>query len=218
MTLHTWMTFVLVAIGFSLVPGPAVVAVVSAALRGGFRASLAANAGVLVGDAAFVGATALGLGTLLVASHPLFLAVKWLGIAYLAYLGLRALLARGQAYAFDAPGAGSRAFRLGLTTQLANPKLVLFFGALLPQFVDPARPVPLQFALLGATFVVGRRAGVGRLRRAGAPRARLAAQPPRGAHHLARQRRRHPRRRRPPRYRAVVMRRLGRRPNATGRA
>ena len=153
MTLHTWMTFVLVAIGFSLVPGPAVVAVVSAALRSGLRAALAADGGVLVGDAAFVGATALGLGTLLVASHPLFLAVKWLGIAYLAYLGLRALLARGQAYAFDTPGAGSRAFRLGLTTQLANPKLVLFFGALLPQFVDAARPVPVQFALLGATFV-----------------------------------------------------------------
>ncbi len=153
MTLHTWMTFVLVAIGISLLPGPAVVAVVSAALRGGFRASLAANAGVLVGDAAFVGATALGLGALLVASHPLFLAVKWLGIAYLAYLGVRALLARGAAYAFDRPGGGGRAFRLGLTTQLANPKIVLFFGALLPQFVDPARPAAPQFALLGATFI-----------------------------------------------------------------
>ncbi len=155
MTLHTWMTFVLVAIGVSLVPGPAVVAVVSSALRGGLRASLATNAGVLVGDAAFVGATALGLGALLVASHPLFLAVKWLGIAYLAYLGLRALLARGTGYAFDARGAGGRAFRLGLTTQLANPKIVLFFGALLPQFVDPARPAALQFAILGATFIVG---------------------------------------------------------------
>jgi homoserine/homoserine lactone efflux protein len=154
MTLHTWMTFVLVAIGVSLIPGPAVVAVISAALRGGFRASLGANAGVLVGDAAFVTASALGLGALLVASQPLFLAVKWLGIAYLAYLGGRALLARGEGYAFDAPGAGGRAFRLGLTTQLSNPKIVLFFGALLPQFVDPARPVALQFALLGATFIV----------------------------------------------------------------
>jgi homoserine/homoserine lactone efflux protein len=155
MTLHAWMTFVLVAIGVSLIPGPAVVAVVSSALRGGFRASLATNAGVLVGDAAFVAATALGLGALLVASHPLFQAVKWLGVAYLAYLGGRALFARGAAYAFDAPGAGTRAFRLGLTTQLANPQIVLFFGALLPQFVDPARPVALQFAILGATFIVG---------------------------------------------------------------
>jgi len=154
MSLHTWMTFVLVAVGVALVPGPAVVAVVSSSLRAGLRAGLAADAGVLVGDAAFVSASALGLGALLIASQPLFLAVKWLGIAYLAYLGLRALLSRGQAYAFDAPGAGGRAFRLGLTTQLANPKIVLFFGALLPQFVDPVRPVAPQFAILGATFIV----------------------------------------------------------------
>jgi homoserine/homoserine lactone efflux protein len=154
MTAHTWLTFAVVAVCVSLVPGPAVIAVVSSALRGGFRSSLAANAGVLVGDAAFVAAAAAGLGALLVASHPLFVAVKWLGIAYLAYLGVRALLDRGTAYAFEAPGRERRAFRLGLTTQLANPKVILFFGALLPQFVDPSRPAAPQFELLGATFIV----------------------------------------------------------------
>jgi homoserine/homoserine lactone efflux protein len=154
MTAHTWLTFAVVAVCVSLVPGPAVVAVVSSALRGGFRSSLAANAGVLVGDAAFVAAAAAGLGALLVASHPLFVAVKWLGIAYLAYLGVRALLDRGTGYTFDAPGRERRAFRLGLTTQLANPKVMLFFGALLPQFVDASHPATPQFALLGATFIV----------------------------------------------------------------
>ncbi len=154
MTAHTWLTFAVVAVCVSLVPGPAVIAVVSSALRGGFRSSLAANAGVLVGDAAFVAAAAAGLGALLVASHPLFVAVKWLGVAYLAYLGVRALLDRGRGYAFDAPGRERRAFRLGLTTQLANPKVILFFGALLPQFVDPSRPALPQFVLLGATFVL----------------------------------------------------------------
>ena len=145
-----------VALGVSLLPGPAVVAVVSSALRGGFGASLRTNAGVLLGNAAFVGATALGLGALLVASHPLFLAVKWLGIAYLAYLGLRAcwraavrrMPSTRRAPADEPSGSAS-------TTQLANPKIVLFFGALLPQFVDPARPVALQFAILGATFIAG---------------------------------------------------------------
>jgi homoserine/homoserine lactone efflux protein len=150
---HTWLTFAVVAVCVSLVPGPAVIAVVSSALRGGFRSSLAANAGVLVGDAAFVAAAAAGLGALLVASHPLFVAVKWLGIAYLAYLGVRALLDRGTAYAFDAAGRERRAFRLGLTTQLANPKVILFFGALLPQFVDASHAAALQFVLLGATFI-----------------------------------------------------------------
>jgi homoserine/homoserine lactone efflux protein len=150
---HTWLTFAVVAVCVSLVPGPAVIAVVSSALRGGFRSSLAANAGVLLGDAVFVAAAAAGLGALLVASHPLFVAVKWLGIAYLAYLGVRALLDRGTAYAFDAAGRERRAFRLGLTTQLANPKVILFFGALLPQFVDASHPAAPQFALLGATFI-----------------------------------------------------------------
>jgi homoserine/homoserine lactone efflux protein len=154
MSLHAWLTFAAVAVLVSLLPGPAVIAVVSSALRGGFRASLATNAGVLLGDAVFVAAAAFGLGAVLVASHGVFIAVKWIGIAYLAYLGVRALLDRGTAYAIDARGADRRAFRLGLTTQLANPKVVLFFGALLPQFVDPARPAAPQFALLGATFVL----------------------------------------------------------------
>lgn len=152
---HAWLAFALLSLAVSLLPGPAVIAVVSSALRGGFRASLAANAGVLLGDAAFVAVAALGLGALLVASHGVFVAVRWAGIAYLAYLGVRALLDRHPSFAADpAPGSERRAFRLGLTTQLANPKIILFFGALLPQFVDPARPAALQFALLGATFIV----------------------------------------------------------------
>ncbi|HEV3089787.1 MAG TPA: LysE family translocator [Candidatus Elarobacter sp.] len=181
MSSHTWLAFPLVAVLVSLVPGPAVVSVVSTALRGGFRASLATNAGVLVGDAIFVAAAALGLGALLVASQPLFLTVRWLGIAYLAYLGVRALLDRGAAFSVEAaPGGEQRAFRLGLTTQLANPKIIIFFGALLPQFVDPSRPAALQFVLLGATFIVSDAlvfAGYGAL----AHRARTLLKNPRAA-------------------------------------
>ena len=156
MSPHSWLTFAFVAVLVSLVPGPAVIAVVSTALRRGFRASLATNAGVLVGDAVFVAAAALGLGAILVASHGIFIAVKWIGIAYLAYLGARALLDRGSSFAVEPESGGMerRAFRLGLATQLANPKVILFFGALLPQFVDAAHPAAPQFALLGATFIV----------------------------------------------------------------
>ena len=154
MSSHAWLGFASLAVVVSLVPGPAVIAVVSTALRRGFRASLAANAGVLVGDAVFVAAAALGLGAVLVASHGVFVAVRWLGIAYLAYLGIRALCNRGVAFGVDAPGGDRRAFRFGFTTQLANPKIILFFGALLPLFVDPARPAAPQFALLGLTFIV----------------------------------------------------------------
>jgi len=153
MPLHLWLAFTVIALAVSISPGPAVVTIVSTALRGGFRASLAANAGVLVGDAVFVAIAASGLGTLLVASHTLFTAVKWCGIAYLAVLGIRALLDRGHAYATGGGVPRADAFRLGLTTQLANPKVVLFFGALLPQFVDPHRAVVAQFAILGVTFI-----------------------------------------------------------------
>ncbi len=153
MSLHTWLTFVAVALAVSVAPGPAVISIVSTALRGGFRASLAANAGVLVGDAAFVIAAAGGLGAVLIASHPLFTAVKWAGIGYLAYLGVRAFLDRSHGLDDARAVPSGHAFRTGLTTQLANPKIVLFFGALLPQFVDPHAPVAPQFAILGLTFI-----------------------------------------------------------------
>jgi homoserine/homoserine lactone efflux protein len=180
MSLHVWLGFAAFALLVSVVPGPAVIAVVSSALRGGFRASLAANAGVLVGDAVFVAAAALGLGALLVASHTVFVAVRWAGIAYLAYLGVRALLDRGTAFAAEPAARGRRAFRFGLTTQLANPKIILFFGALLPLFVDPSRPAAPQFVLLGATFIVSDAlvfAAYGAL----AHRARLLLRTPRAA-------------------------------------
>ena len=180
MSPHTWFAFALLAVLVSLVPGPAVIAVVSTALRGGFRASLATNAGVLVGDTVFVAAAALGLGAALLAAHGVFIAVRWLGIAYLAYLGIRALLARGNESAVEPSGFERRAFRFGLTTQLANPKVILFFASLLPQFVDPARPAAPQFALLGATFIVSDLivfAGYGAL----AHRARRLLEDPRAA-------------------------------------
>lgn len=180
MSLHGWLGFAAFALLVSVVPGPAVIAVVSSALRGGFRASLAANAGVLAGDAVFVAAAALGLGAVLVASHTVFVAVRWAGIAYLAYLGVRALLDRGTAFAAEPADRGRRAFQFGLTTQLANPKIILFFGALLPLFVDPSRPAAPQFVLLGATFIASDAlvfAAYGAL----AHRARLVLKTPRAA-------------------------------------
>ena len=149
-----WIAFVFVALAVSILPGPAVVAIVSTSLRSGFTAALRTNAGILTGDALFVAAAASGLGALLIASHALFAAIRWLGIAYLAYLGVRAFVGRGTVYAEGTSERGDGAFRLGLTTQLANPKIMLFFASLLPQFVDPRGPVVLQFVVLGLTFIV----------------------------------------------------------------
>jgi len=110
---------------------------------------------VLLADALFVATAAAGLGAAIVASHPLFVAIRFSGIAYLTYFGVRALMSRRTEFGDATEGSPDRAFRLGLRTQLANPNVISFFASLLPQFVDSSRPVVLQFVILGATFVMG---------------------------------------------------------------
>jgi homoserine/homoserine lactone efflux protein len=153
---HTWVNFAIVALIVSLVPGPAFIVVLSTSLRRGFRAALHANAGVVAGDAIYFFFTALGLGTLLATSYWAFTIVKWLGVAYLVYLGLRSLLFPASEIVGEnrSSGSGRRAFMTALTIQLANPKLLLFLAALVPQFIEIGRPVPAQFAVLGGTFML----------------------------------------------------------------
>jgi homoserine/homoserine lactone efflux protein len=152
----TWLNFAVVALLVSLVPGPAFIVVLSTALRRGYRAGLYANAGVVAGDAIYFFLAAVGLGSLLAASYWAFTIVKWLGVTYLIYLGLHSLLCpaseivRGS----SAPRSGRKAFVTAVTVQLANPKLLLFLVALVPQFIDVGRPVAAQFAVLGATLML----------------------------------------------------------------
>jgi homoserine/homoserine lactone efflux protein len=135
-----------------LTPGPAVLLVISQAMRRGFRASLRGALGILAGNSLYFALSAVGLGALLIASSRVFEVLRWLGAAYLVLMGLRMLFARKEA---EAPQTEARSFVQGLVTQLANPKAIVFFTALLPQFVDPkAGRLPLQFLLLGAISVV----------------------------------------------------------------
>jgi homoserine/homoserine lactone efflux protein len=153
---NTWVNFAIVALLVSLVPGPAFIVVLSTALRRGLRAGLYANAGVVVGDAIYFSLAALGLGSLLAASYGAFTAVKWLGVAYLVYLGLRSLLFPASDLVREnrSTGSGRKAFVTALTIQLANPKLLLFLAALVPQFIEIGRPIAAQFAILGGTFML----------------------------------------------------------------
>jgi homoserine/homoserine lactone efflux protein len=135
---------------FAFSPGPAVLLTVSHGMRGGFGDTLRVALGVQAGNAVYFVLSALGLGALLQASETLFHAVKWIGAAYLVWLGVRTWRnARRNAAAEAAPPAavGPRPFAQGVLTQLANPKAVLFFGALMPQFIDPAGPLLLQYVL-----------------------------------------------------------------------
>lgn len=142
-----------------LIPGPAVLLVVSQAIRRGFRVSTRGAAGILAGNALYFALSAAGLGALLLASKHVFDLLQIAGAAYLVLLGMKMLLlpsrveprAEGLA-ASDTRGAGS--FVQGLITQLANPKAIVFFTALLPQFIDAARPVAVQFLVLGIISIV----------------------------------------------------------------
>ncbi|MGN6512093.1 MAG: LysE family translocator [Lysobacteraceae bacterium] len=139
---------------FAFAPGPAVLLTVSHGMRGGWADSVKVALGVQAGNAVYFLLSALGLGALLQASETLFHAVKWLGAAYLVWLGVRTLRAAGAPPAAGAQAAGARPFAQAVLTQLANPKSVLFFGALMPQFIDPAGPLVAQYALFGAICVV----------------------------------------------------------------
>jgi homoserine/homoserine lactone efflux protein len=157
-TLQTWLAFFLTETALCFVPGPAVLYVVGQAMRHGAPRALAANAGILSGNAVYFVLSGLGLAALVAAAAPLFVAVKWAGVAYLAWLGLRELHAalRGGATLTAAKAAptGWRMWRQGLLLQLANPKAILFFTALLPQFVDAREPIAAQIAILGITTAV----------------------------------------------------------------
>jgi homoserine/homoserine lactone efflux protein len=152
-----WSLFAVTEALLCLTPGPAVLFVLAQGLGRGAGGSLWASLGILAGNTFYFALSATSLGALLVASHDAFFAIKWAGAAYLIWLGLRALRARGTVLAVRPAAGDLRGLRLvarGFAVQAANPKALVFFTALLPQFIDPARSVAFQVGILGATSVV----------------------------------------------------------------
>ena len=151
----TWWLFAATETVLCLTPGPAVLFVLSSALKAGARKSLASNAGILAANTVYFALSATGLGALLVASFDLFSTVKWIGAAYLIFLGLRTLFGKTSALAAAATVEKRplRMFGDGFILQASNPKSILFFTALLPQFIDPRLPIVPQIAILAATSV-----------------------------------------------------------------
>jgi threonine/homoserine/homoserine lactone efflux protein len=147
----TYWLYVLAEAALSLSPGPAVMLVIACGLTWGARKSLYATLGIFA-----ISATALG--AVLVASRTFFTAVKWLGAAYLVYIGVSALFGRPSPIAIgreEGSGGAARAlFVSGLTLQLANPKTLVFFASILPQFVDPKLAIGPQMVWLAAGSIV----------------------------------------------------------------
>lgn len=154
----TYWLYVLTEAALSLSPGPAVMLVIAYGLTQGARRSVYAALGILAANAIYFALSATALGALLVSSQSFFAVVKWIGAAYLVYVGLSALFGRPSpitvSHATDRPRSPRAIFLSGLTLQLANPKTLIFFAAILPQFVDPRLPVAPQMAWLAAGSIV----------------------------------------------------------------
>jgi len=147
----------------NLTPGPDVLYIVSSALRCGVRAGLVAALGIVSGCFVHVFAAALGVGALLATSATAFTLLKWAGAAYLVWMGIKLLLARGGASSIvpadvkAGPVAVNlwRVFRQGFLTNVLNPKVALFFLAFVPQFIAPGTDDKVTaFLLLGLLFNV----------------------------------------------------------------
>ncbi|MEP7139697.1 MAG: LysE family translocator [Caldimonas sp.] len=145
-------SFVVAVVVFLLIPGPGNLALITSTTKGGRRGGLAATLGLIAGDQMLMWLAVAGVAALLAAYPPAFRGVQWLGAGYLAWLGLRLLLARPGA----APVLKFRAgdyFRQTLAITLLNPKAIVFYMAFFPLFVDPARPAGIAtFAAMAATI------------------------------------------------------------------
>jgi threonine/homoserine/homoserine lactone efflux protein len=153
----TFALFVAAALALLLVPGPAVIYVVARSVEGGRLTGLVSVLGVELGTLLHVVFAAAGLSAIVVSSAAAFSVVKWLGAAYLVWLGLRQILGRDGGDQ-EAPLSGSgenrlRVFSQSVLVQVLNPKVALFFLAFLPQFVDPSRSAAwTQVVVLGTTL------------------------------------------------------------------
>jgi len=161
MTFKTWLLFLLMEMALSVSPGPAVFYTVSQGARGALRRSVPAAAGIISANAVYFTLSATSLGAIIAASARFFTIAKWVGAAYLTYLGIKALLAASAGHpaalgegAAPQQGDRRRVYWGGVSLQLANPKALLFFLALLPQFIDPTRPVAAQMLILAATSMI----------------------------------------------------------------
>jgi threonine/homoserine/homoserine lactone efflux protein len=157
--IHDLALFVLACVLLAITPGPDSTLVFAQSLKHGRRGGLVASFGVITGCLVHVTAASVGLSALLAASAAAFNVVKWAGAAYLAFIGVRAILAAGRRS--SAPAAEPEALRTssvfwtGFLTNVLNPKVAVFFLAFLPQFVSSGSPhAPLGFAVLGLIFIV----------------------------------------------------------------
>jgi homoserine/homoserine lactone efflux protein len=156
MDLHSWLLYLVAAVGLSLTPGPNSLLVLTHGALHGHRRTLSTVCGGALGFLALIALSMLGIGALLEASAGALTVLKLVGGAYLVWLGVqlwRAPPIHLRAAAAQPDIQGVELFRQGLLTAVSNPKALLFYGAFLPQFIDPGRDLATQFVVMATTFV-----------------------------------------------------------------
>lgn len=157
MTLQTWWLYVTAVFLISATPGPNMLHVMVQSIHHGARRSIASMAGLMTANLVCLAASAAGLGALLKASPLLFDVLKYAGVAYLVWLGIkawRAPVGGSEAAETPAPPSLRAMYAAGLGTGFSNPKLIVFAAALFPQFIDTGAPFAPQLAILILSFTV----------------------------------------------------------------
>lgn len=161
MSFDLWVVYLLASLALSLTPGPNGLLCLNHGVRYGLGRTVFTALGCITGMALLIGASLAGLGALMLTSEMLFSVVKWVGAAYLVWLGIRlwrapAFTAGIQAASEGGPAARPisrrRAFTQGLLVALSNPKALIFFSTFLPQFMQPGTSLWLQFAIFAGTY------------------------------------------------------------------
>ena len=156
MDLSVWITYFIATIVLSVSPGPGVFSSISSGLHHGFRLGLWNGVGMQAANFLMVIVVSLGLGAILLASETLFTVVKWAGVAYLVYLGIVTWRAPARGFEEDRGDHETTArgvFMRGFWVNATNPKGLVFFLAVLPQFVVPTEPLLPQYLAVGVTMV-----------------------------------------------------------------
>lgn len=157
MTFETYLLYLAaVAVFFASPPDTSQLLIVSNSIKYGLRRSAYTIAGDLTANSVQMTCAAFGLAAIIATSASAFIWIKWIGVAYLAWIGIQLFRSRETSLEASAnpQGASIRLFRQGFITSMANPFAVVFFGALFPQFIDPAAPVLPQLLILGSTYIV----------------------------------------------------------------
>ena len=157
MPLETWLAYTLVTTTFLLIPGPTIILVISYSLLRGRQAVIALVLGVGLGDLTAMSLSFLGVGVLLQTVTTAFYFIKWLGAAYLIWLGIKMWCSASEFTDLDKKtrsNAWREIFSSAYITTALNPKSIVFFLAFIPQFIEPELPFTTQAVILGATFFV----------------------------------------------------------------